>query len=138
MSLLLRTLSVPTRTHGVTLLLTHAPAPLLSSPDCLPSSTILLANHAWNTSSPDPQVLHDAFFKHQKPPPLTGVGELYYEGKEYEARITHCRPGACACVRVRVRVRVFRTTQDTRMSDRMKPKTTSVCVCALEDGGGGW
>ncbi|KAG2445639.1 hypothetical protein HXX76_000249 [Chlamydomonas incerta] len=41
----------------------------------------------------DYQVLHDAFFKHQKPPPLTGVGELYYEGKEYEARITHCRPG---------------------------------------------
>ncbi|GLI58730.1 hypothetical protein VaNZ11_000484 [Volvox africanus] len=41
----------------------------------------------------DYQVLHDAFFKHQKPPPLTGVGELYYEGKEFEARITHCRPG---------------------------------------------
>ncbi|PNG62109.1 Splicing factor 3B subunit 2, partial [Tetrabaena socialis] len=38
-------------------------------------------------------VLHDAFFKHQKPPPLTGVGELYYEGKEFEARITHCKPG---------------------------------------------
>ncbi|KXZ47434.1 hypothetical protein GPECTOR_35g872 [Gonium pectorale] len=41
----------------------------------------------------DYQVLHDAFFKHQKPPPLTGVGELYYEGKEFEARVTHCRPG---------------------------------------------
>ncbi|EFJ51039.1 hypothetical protein VOLCADRAFT_57823, partial [Volvox carteri f. nagariensis] len=41
----------------------------------------------------DYQVLHDAFFKHQKPPPLTGVGELYYEGKEFEARITHCKPG---------------------------------------------
>lgn len=38
-------------------------------------------------------MLHDAFFKHQKPPPLTGVGELYYEGKEFEARVTHCRPG---------------------------------------------
>lgn len=38
-------------------------------------------------------MLHDAFFRHQKPPPLTQLGELYYEGKEFEARITNARPG---------------------------------------------
>ena len=32
----------------------------------------------------DYQVLHDAFFKHQTKPKLTGHGDLYYEGKEYE------------------------------------------------------
>jgi ribosomal protein L25 (general stress protein Ctc) len=30
------------------------------------------------------QVLHDAFFKYQTKPKLTGVGDLYYEGKEFE------------------------------------------------------
>lgn len=38
-------------------------------------------------------MLHDAFFKHQKPPPLTALGELYYEGREFEARITKAKPG---------------------------------------------
>lgn len=32
----------------------------------------------------DYQVLHDAFFKYQTKPKLTGHGDLYYEGKEYE------------------------------------------------------
>ncbi len=32
-------------------------------------------------------ILHDAFFKHQKPPPMTGWGELYYEGKEFEPNV---------------------------------------------------
>ena len=33
----------------------------------------------------DYRVMHDAFFKHQsKPRSLTGIGDLYYEGKEYE------------------------------------------------------
>jgi splicing factor 3B subunit 2 len=41
----------------------------------------------------DYEVLHDAFFKHQRPPKLTGMGELYYEGKEYEAHIENLRPG---------------------------------------------
>ncbi len=40
------------------------------------------------------QVLHDAFFKYQTKPKLTGPGEMYYEGKEFEAHITHARPGA--------------------------------------------
>jgi splicing factor 3B subunit 2 len=31
------------------------------------------------------QVLHDAFFKHQTKPKLTNIGDLYYEGKEFEA-----------------------------------------------------
>lgn len=32
----------------------------------------------------DYRVLHDAFFRYQTKPPLTGFGELYYEGKEFE------------------------------------------------------
>jgi splicing factor 3B subunit 2 len=32
----------------------------------------------------DYQVLHDAFFKFQQKPKLTSMGEVYYEGKEYE------------------------------------------------------
>ena len=35
----------------------------------------------------DYQVLHDAFFKYQTKPKLTGHGELYYEGKEFEVCI---------------------------------------------------
>ena len=35
----------------------------------------------------DYQVLHDAFFKHQTKPNLTRLGEIYYEGKEFEARV---------------------------------------------------
>lgn len=35
----------------------------------------------------DYSILHDAFFKHQKPPPMTGWGELYYEGKEFEPNV---------------------------------------------------
>ncbi|KAK9818025.1 hypothetical protein WJX72_005866 [[Myrmecia] bisecta] len=41
----------------------------------------------------DYQVLHDAFFKYQTKPSLTALGELYYEGKEFEARITNAKPG---------------------------------------------
>ena len=37
----------------------------------------------------DYQVLHDAFFKHQNKPHLTRLGEIYYEGKEFEARVFH-------------------------------------------------
>ena len=43
------------------------------------------------------QVLHDAFFKYQTKPKLTAPGEMYYEGKEFEAHITHARPGAPRC-----------------------------------------
>eukprot|EP00878_Enallax_costatus_P024026 GHUV01025614.1.p1 GENE.GHUV01025614.1~~GHUV01025614.1.p1 ORF type:complete len:125 (+),score=24.69 GHUV01025614.1:792-1166(+) len=39
------------------------------------------------------QVLYDAFFKHQRKPKMTNLGELYYEGKEYEAKLEHLRPG---------------------------------------------
>lgn len=38
----------------------------------------------------DYQVLHDAFFKHQTKPHLTRLGEIYYEGKEFEARVSSC------------------------------------------------
>ena len=35
----------------------------------------------------DYQVLHDAFFKYQTKPQLTMMGDLYYEGKEFEAKV---------------------------------------------------
>ena len=38
----------------------------------------------------DYQVLHDAFFKYQTKPKLTGHGELYYEGKEFEVCMYVC------------------------------------------------
>ena len=43
--------------------------------------------------SMDYQRLHDAFFVYQKKPPMTLAGELYYEGRECEARARHKRPG---------------------------------------------
>mmetsp|Transcript_645 Transcript_645/g.1295 ORF Transcript_645/g.1295 Transcript_645/m.1295 type:complete len:372 (-) Transcript_645:851-1966(-) len=41
----------------------------------------------------DYRVLHDAFFKYQTKPPMTGFGDLYYEGKEYEKRGRDYSPG---------------------------------------------
>ncbi|KAK9459478.1 uncharacterized protein V1516DRAFT_680011 [Lipomyces oligophaga] len=41
----------------------------------------------------DYQKLHDAFFKFQTKPKLTGFGEVYYEGKEFESDATDRRPG---------------------------------------------
>ncbi|KAK6590879.1 Cus1p U2 snRNP [Cryptosporidium xiaoi] len=41
----------------------------------------------------DYQVLHDAFFIYSTKPTLTQIGELYYEGKEYEFRNKNIRPG---------------------------------------------
>jgi splicing factor 3B subunit 2 len=41
----------------------------------------------------DYQKLHDAFFKFQTKPPLTGFGEMYYEGKEFETSLKEKRPG---------------------------------------------
>ncbi|KAH8740254.1 Cus1p U2 snRNP protein [Cryptosporidium ryanae] len=41
----------------------------------------------------DYQVLHDAFFVYSTKPALTQIGELYYEGKEYEFRNKNIRPG---------------------------------------------
>lgn len=32
-------------------------------------------------------MLHDAFFKYQTKPELTALGDLYYEGKEFEAMV---------------------------------------------------
>merc|ERR1719393_298338 len=40
----------------------------------------------------DYQVLHDAFFKFAKKPLLTKHSEMYYEGKEYEAKMMTKRP----------------------------------------------
>jgi splicing factor 3B subunit 2 len=41
----------------------------------------------------DYEILYDAFFKHQEPPPLSNHGELYYEGREHEKDRSHMRPG---------------------------------------------
>jgi len=41
----------------------------------------------------DYQVLHDAFFKYMNKPKLTKHNDLYYEGKEYEAKMMTKRPG---------------------------------------------
>jgi len=41
----------------------------------------------------DYAVLEDAFLRYQTKPPLTPHGELYYEGKEFEARTRNHTPG---------------------------------------------
>lgn len=41
----------------------------------------------------DYQTLHDAFFRYQTKPRMSGHGELYYENKEFEARFGDKRPG---------------------------------------------
>lgn len=41
----------------------------------------------------DYTILHDAFFKYQTKPSLTRMGDLYYEGKEFEARVKDIKPG---------------------------------------------
>merc|ERR1719507_909160 len=41
----------------------------------------------------DYQKLHDAFFKWQTKPKMTGHGDLYYEGKEFEIRLKEKQPG---------------------------------------------
>jgi splicing factor 3B subunit 2 len=42
----------------------------------------------------DYAVLHDAFFVHQTKPRMTGFGELYYEGREFEKDRSGFAPGA--------------------------------------------
>ena len=41
----------------------------------------------------DYQILHDAFFRFQTKPKMSGPGELYYEGKEFEVNVSEKRPG---------------------------------------------
>ncbi|KAG6586512.1 Splicing factor 3B subunit 2 [Phytophthora cinnamomi] len=41
----------------------------------------------------DYQVLHDAFFRFQTKPKLTQLGDLYYEGKEFEVKVKAKVPG---------------------------------------------
>jgi len=41
----------------------------------------------------DYQKLHDAFFKFQVKPPLSRFGEVYFEGKELEAKTMNFKPG---------------------------------------------
>ena len=46
----------------------------------------------------DYQVLHDAFFKHQNKPNFSIMGDVYYEGKEFEARVRHNAPPSLFCL----------------------------------------
>ncbi|XP_010449023.1 PREDICTED: splicing factor 3B subunit 2 [Camelina sativa] len=41
----------------------------------------------------DYQVLHDAFFKYQTKPKLSALGDLYFEGKEFEVKLREMKPG---------------------------------------------
>ncbi|KAL8399011.1 hypothetical protein RB596_007742 [Gaeumannomyces avenae] len=41
----------------------------------------------------DYQKLYDAFFRFQEKPPLTRFGDVYHEGKEYEADYRYFKPG---------------------------------------------
>ena len=41
----------------------------------------------------DYNILHDAFFKHQKKPNMSGHGEIYFEGKENEVTDHKFKPG---------------------------------------------
>lgn len=41
----------------------------------------------------DYQVLHDAFFKYQTKPQMSGHGDVYWEGKENEVHLREKRPG---------------------------------------------
>lgn len=41
----------------------------------------------------DYEVLHDAFFKYQTKPQMTGFGDIYYEGKEEDQKVKTHRPG---------------------------------------------
>ncbi|WZZ09285.1 hypothetical protein YC2023_095206 [Brassica napus] len=41
----------------------------------------------------DYQVLHDAFFKYQTKPKLSALGDLYFEGKEFEVKLRETKPG---------------------------------------------
>lgn len=46
-----------------------------------------------NRLSIDYQVLHDCFFKHAVKPPLTKMGDLYFEGKEFLQAKKNVKPG---------------------------------------------
>lgn len=41
----------------------------------------------------DYQVLHDAFFRYAKKPKISRHGDMYYEGKEYETKMSTKKPG---------------------------------------------
>ena len=41
----------------------------------------------------DYQKLHDAFFRYQTKPSMTQHGDIYYEGKEFEAQMRSKKPG---------------------------------------------
>lgn len=59
-----------------------------------PPPTAHSPTHPLNTPPTRVQILHDAFFKYQTKPKLTKMGDLYYEGKEYETDVKNAIPGA--------------------------------------------
>lgn len=46
----------------------------------------------------DYQMMHEAFFKYQSKPRMTRMGDLYYEGKEFEAKVGGAYCGCSALV----------------------------------------
>ena len=76
----------------------------------------------------DYQKLHDAFFKYQTKPEMTGHGEVYYEGKEFEPKYKDKRPGELSA-----ELKVRRASALVRMR-RHRP---SHCKCPAERGGAG-
>jgi len=76
--------------------LAHAHAPRACSTHCLPQCPPAPPAHTCSLGAllaAAAQVLHDAFFKYQTKPKLTQIGDMYYEGKEFEARIENAKPG---------------------------------------------
>jgi Domain of unknown function (DUF382) len=71
----------------------------------------------------DYQVLHDAFFKYQTKPNLSGLGELYYEGKEFEARVS--QPGLAT---------KSRTPSTLSMHDRVRRQRGGIASQHREEG----
>lgn len=39
------------------------------------------------------EIMYDAFFKYQTKPKMTKIGDLYYEGKEFDNRPDNLIPG---------------------------------------------
>ena len=67
--------------------------PTNHSPGTLRSQMRKRVNPQMGTFDTDYQKLHDAFFRYQTKPPLSGPGEVYFEGKEHLTSLLYKRPG---------------------------------------------
>ena len=53
-----------------------------------------MSPHTLARSAAAAQVLHDAFFRFQTKPVLSTMGDIYYEGKEFDVKLKAKTPGA--------------------------------------------